>query len=335
MVDLVGIEQLARELRHIDDVVVAQAAAQNEWFTESNIRRAGRSIADEFLCVEKLAQWLARYDGLPVAEPARVMVVTAGNIPMVGFFDLFCAVLAGHRVLLKPSSRDRVLMCYAANLLNKYLGAQVEVVDTIDNSADALLFMGSDSTAEVLLADWADKPHVIRSHRISVALLSGVESDEQLERLADDVFAYFGLGCRNVTNIFVPQDFDAQRLVRAFNRYDIGSDEYCAVVRRQKARLAVCCLPFVAGEFFLFKDGFSTDTLMGEVRLCRYESEAELQSLLNRNEEHIQCVVSENVKLPDWKVVDFGQAQKPALDDFPDRCDTMIFLQKIVTFAET
>ena len=335
MVDLIGIEQLARKLRHIDDDIVAQATVQNEWFTESNIRRAGCSIADEFLCVEKLAQWLARYDGLPVAEPARVMVVTAGNIPMVGFFDLFCAVLAGHRVLLKPSSRDRVLMCYAANLLNKYLGAQVEVVDTIDNSADALLFMGSDSTAEMLLRDWADKPNIVRSHRISVALLSGNESDGQLERLADDVFAYFGLGCRNVTNIFLPQDFDEERLIEVFNRYNIASEEYRSVVRRQKARLAVCCLPFVAGDFFLFKDGFSTDTQMGEVRLCRYQDENELQLLLNQNEEHIQCVVSENVKLSDWKVVDFGQAQKPALDDFPDRCDTMIFLQKIVTFAET
>jgi hypothetical protein len=262
------------------------------------------------------------------------MVVTAGNIPMVGFFDLFCAVLAGHRVLLKPSSRDRVLMCYAADLLNKYLGAQVEVVDAIDNGADALLFMGSDSTAEMLLRDWADKPHIVRSHRISVALLSGNESDEQLERLADDVFAYFGLGCRNVTNIFLPQNFDVERLIEAFNRYNIASEEYRSVVRRQKARLAVCCQPFVAGDFFLFKDGFSTDTQMGEVRLCRYQNENELKTLLNHNEEHVQCVVNESVSLPDWKCVAFGEAQKPALDDFPDRCDTMIFLRKIVTFAE-
>lgn len=334
MVDLSKIEQMADALRELDDTVIAQALAQNEWFTESNIRRAASAIADEFLCPSKLHKWLGHYSGLPVAAPARVMVVTAGNIPMVGFFDLFCAVLAGHNVQLKPSSRDRALMCYVANLMVELLGGQIEITDEIDNSADALLFMGSDSVAELLMKTWADKPHVIRAHRVSVALLSGGESDKQLGRLADDVFAYFGLGCRNVTNIFVPMDFDSERIVRVFNGYQIDSEMYRSVVRRQQARLAICCQPFVAGEFFVLRDGFSTETMMGEIRLCRYADIDELRAMLSANQASIQCVVNELVESVEWASVGFGRAQKPTLNDFPDRCDTLNFLQKIVTFAE-
>lgn len=334
MIDKNSIERLSKRLEYIDNELIVSAIEQNEWFSEKSIRRAVRGVVDEFLDWQKLSNWLCEYGDL--SQPARLttMVVTAGNIPLVGFFDLFCSVLVGERTLLKPSSRDRVLMSFVAKLMNEELNAKIDIVDSIDNSADVLLFMGSDAVADELMKTWSNKPHLIRSHRTSVALLSGEESSEQLEALVDDVFAYFGLGCRNVTNIFIPRGYDLNRLIDVFNRYEIDSPEYQRIVKRHVARLSVCEAEFCAGNFFVMNEGFSSELPMGELRWIEYDRVDELECFINDNESVIQCVVNEFVPMSAWKCIPFGRAQQPSLNDFPDRVDTIQFLQKIVTFAK-
>ena len=334
MFDRDKLNRIANQLKGIEDEVIALSVSCNEWFTEKSVRRAINSVVNEYLDSEKLMQWWSSYSNLPVQEPSTVMVVTAGNIPLVGFFDLFCSVLVGHQVLLKPSSRDYHLMSYAAKLLNREFGDKIKIVDSIDNRADALLFMGSDAVADELRALWSDKLHLIRSHRISIALISGNESSQQLELLADDVFAYYGLGCRNVTNVFIPKGYDLMKLVGVFNNYQMDSEEYRQIVRRHVARMSVCGEKFVAGDFFVFKEGFSSELPMGELRWIEYDNVNQLRNFIDDNEMHLQCVVSDDVSIDSWRCVPFGRAQQPALKDFPDRVDVIQFLQKIVTFAK-
>ena len=212
--------------------VAERACRANGWFTPADVRRAVAAIADGMLRRDRLETWLAPYP-VPVAVPRRVLVVMAGNIPLVGFFDLLCVLAAGHRCLVKPSAKDRVLTEYVVGMLRE-LDPEVPV-GFCDGSSpvDAVIATGSDNANRYFRTQYAGIPALLRGSRQSVAVLSGRETEAQLEGLADDIWAYSGLGCRSVSLLFVPEGYDLRLRMPAVN------EKYRNNYRQQKALLTM------------------------------------------------------------------------------------------------
>ena len=217
--------------------VIGRACRENGWFTPADICRAVAAVADGMLRRDALAEWLAPFP-VPVAEPRRVLVVMAGNIPLVGFFDMLCVLAAGHRCLVKPSAKDTVLMEYVIGLL-RGIDPQVPV-EFYDGSTspDAVIATGSDNANRYFRAQYAGIPALLRGNRQSVAVLGGRETPAQLTALADDIWAYSGLGCRSVSLLFLPEGYDLQL------RMPEGNVKYRNSYRQQKALLTMGGQPF-------------------------------------------------------------------------------------------
>ena len=202
--------RLARQLAGGElDAVVARAIAENGWFTRQSVAQAIEAICTDLLDETVLRDWLARYPRPDASAVRRVGIVLAGNIPLVGFFDLLCVCICGHRCFVKPSSKDRVLTGYVVEQLLRIEPAMPVVPLEEDTPLDALIATGSDSTRSYFGKRYREMPSLLRGSRYSIAVLDGTETEAQLEGLSNDVFQYFGLGCRNVGRIFVPRGWIA------------------------------------------------------------------------------------------------------------------------------
>ena len=195
--------------------IAQQANYRNNWFTIDNSLNALRAIADEFLTADKLTAWFKQYPNEPVT-PRTIGVVMAGNIPAVGFHDLLCVVLSGHRLLAKLSTQDFVLIHYLIQKLvdiNPAMNDWIEEAERL-NAADAFIATGSNNTARYFDYYFGKKPHIIRRNRTSVGLLMGEEGEDEFLKLSHDISDYYGLGCRNISTILVPEEYDFTPLLR-------------------------------------------------------------------------------------------------------------------------
>ena len=198
-------ERLAEEL--LDgtiEPVIRRSEAENPWFSRANVVSAIQAICTDMLDGRNLGSWLARYPAAGRPSDETVGIVMAGNIPLVGFFDLLCVLICDRRCLIKPSSKDRVLIGHIVDLLRE-IEPRFSIGALEGKVPDRLIASGSDEARRHFASVYPDTPSLLRGHRYSVAVLSGQESDRQLDGLYDDVFSYFGLGCRNVSRIFVPR----------------------------------------------------------------------------------------------------------------------------------
>lgn len=325
MKDTIGLfSELGRRFNHPDaalSAAVDAACLANSWFTPSDVQRAMRAIADEMLHPEKLRAWLSAYPALPVAQPRNVLVVMAGNIPLVGFFDLLCVVVSGHRCLIKPSAKDTALLEYVVSQL-RALDPSV-AVEFYDETmpVDAVIATGSDNANRYFRARYADVPTLLRGHRQSVAVLSGDETPEQLAGLSDDIWAYSGLGCRNVSMIFAPVGSQVTLEVNAVN------DKYLNNYRQSRALLSMTKQPFADMGVAVAVEQCEFPVALSCLSVCRYRSLDEVQAWLAAHDDTLQCVVSECVVHP--RRVGFGRAQSPALTDYPDQRDVLAFLEAL------
>jgi hypothetical protein len=307
---------------------------ENGWFTEDNVKLAVENIAKIYLNETALEKFTQKYAFLNENfNPKKIGIVMAGNIPAVGFHDLLCVVLSGNIALLKLSSSDTASMTF---LINKLYEFDPELKNTIIiaqrlNDADALIATGSDNTAKHFEYYFASKPRIIRRNRTSVAVLNGNESRAELANLGNDIFQYFGLGCRNVSKFYVPIGYTFDKFYESIeywstiqlhhkynNNYDYNKSIY--LVNR---------IPHLDNGFLLLKEtgGRPDDTLVSPISVCfyeTYENDAHLEQLLAESAEKIQCTVSSDTRfLNSFK---FGEAQVPKLEDFADGIDTMEFL---------
>lgn len=300
---------------------ICEACTRNEWFTPDEVRRAVKALVDEMLQPDKLAAWLDRYPALPTRSPRRVLVVMAGNIPLVGFFDLLCTLASGHTCLVKPSSKDTVLMEYVIGLLHDI---EPEVaVRLYDGSepVDALIATGSNNAVRYFRTHYADIPTLLRGSRQSVAVLSGSETPQQLQGLSDDIWAYSGLGCRNVSLIFAPEGYTPELHMPSTN------NKYRNNYIQQKALLAMQGRAFVdLGGAVLVEQSEFPDAL-SRIACTHYRSTEEVAEWLRQHDEALQCVVS--ACIPHSRRVDFGFSQRPTLNDYPDDMDVMEWLSKL------
>lgn len=300
-----------------------KAHAVNGWFTPEFIDTAIQQIAIGFLQKEALTAWAQRY-AVPDEQPAprTVGVVMAGNIPLVGFHDLLCVFISGHRQLIKPSSRDETLI---RHLVDRLTALDPEAAQWIGfaerlNGCDAYIATGSNNSARYFDYYFGKYPHIIRRNRTSVAVLTGEETWEELEALADDVYLYFGLGCRNVTQLLVPENYDFLRLLEAFRKYNHLSDltKYKHNYDYQLTILVLNKKYYMTNESIILTEDAAPFSPISVLHYTYYRP-GEAPSLLSGEQGDIQCIVGR-------EYTGFGKAQQPALDDYADGVDTMAFL---------
>ena len=297
--------------------VIGRACRENGWFTPADICRAVAAVADGMLRRDALAEWLAPYP-VPVAEPRRVLVVMAGNIPLVGFFDMLCVLAAGHRCLVKPSAKDTVLMEYVIGLL-RGIDPQVPV-EFYDGSTspDAVIATGRDNANRYFRAHYAGIPSLLRGSRQSVAVLSGHETPEQLAGLADDIWAYSGLGCRSVSLIFAPEGYEPALQIPSVN------DKYINNYRQQRALLEMQGRSFVDLGCAVAVEQCAFPAALSRIAYAHYATLDEVVAWLAGHDGELQCVVTGC--LPHSRRAGFGCAQSPALTDYPDDRDVLAWL---------
>lgn len=297
--------------------VIGRACRENGWFTPADICRAVAAVADGMLRRDALAEWLAPYP-VPVAEPRRVLVVMAGNIPLVGFFDMLCVLAAGHRCLVKPSAKDTVLMEYVIGLL-RGIDPQVPV-EFYDGSTspDAVIATGSDNANRYFRARYAGIPSLLRGSRQSAAVLSGDETPEQLAGLADDIWAYSGLGCRSVSLLFLPEGYEPTLQMPDVN------DKYKNNYRQTRALLTMQGRPFRDLGAAVAVERRDFPAALSQISYTYYKTPDEIAGWLAMHDDELQCVVTEC--LPHSRRAAFGCAQSPALTDYPDDRDVIAWL---------
>lgn len=299
---------------------IRRACAANGWFTPREVVRAVSEIRDRMLRPEELDRWLAHYPAFGTA-PRRVLVVMAGNIPLVGFFDLLCVVAAGHVCLVKPSSKDRVLIEYVVELLRTIDPAAAVAFYREGEPVDAVIATGGDNAVRYFRMRYAGLRTLLRGHRQSVAVLSGRETAAQLAALADDIWAYSGLGCRNVSLVWVPEGCDFAPQVPAVN------PKYRNNYLRERALLTMTERPFVDLGAAVVVEQREFPAALSRIACARYRSPDEVEAWLAEHDAELQCVVSECVDHS--RRVGFGCAQSPGLTDYPDDRDTMAWLAEL------
>ncbi len=305
------------------NAVVRGAPRHNAWFTEENVRHMLRSLA-EMLQVERLNEWLSHY-ALGATIPQRTVgVIAAGNIPLVGFHDLLCVLLAGHRLRFKPSSDDAGLTTAVVQLLGLIapdLGERIVIAPEKLGVVDALIATGSNNTARYFEHYFRDVPRIIRKNRTSVAVLDGTETQEELRALGEDIFRYFGLGCRNVSKLYVPQDFDLDRFFGAIVEWGSIAQhhKWANNYDYNKAIWLMDHVALIENGFVLLKEDTGLHSPLGSLYYERYSDLAEVKAWLKERADEIQCEVGHHA-------VPFGAAQCPALADYADGVDTMRFL---------
>lgn len=303
--------------------------AINPWFTEDNVSYAIDTWTEE-LQQEKLERWCAAYPSLKEKKAVRkVGVITAGNIPLVGFHDFMSVLLSGHIFTGKLSSKNNRLLPAVAQSLKEIepkFADYIRFEDERLTDFDAIIATGSNNSARYFDAYFGKYLHIIRKNRNSTAVLSGKESDDELKALADDIFLYFGLGCRNVSKIFVPTDFNTNRLFENFiHKKDIvNHNKYANNYDYNRAVYLMNSEKFLDNGFMLLKESQDYASPVSVVYYERYDDLETLKTFLAADAEKIQCLVSRpgliNGSVP------FGHSQKPALNDYADGRDTLDFL---------
>ena len=311
----------------VSEWVMAGACRENGWFTPSDIRRAVEAIRREMLDGTKLRRWLDRYPALPSSRPRNVGVIAAGNIPLVGFFDLLCVLVSGHRCLLKPSSKDRVLMDYIVEQLRQIEPGIPIFPYAGSEPLDAVIATGSDNTNRYFRSRYRRLPALFRGSRASVAILSGQEDGTALDALAEDIFSYSGLGCRNVSRLWVPREYDLSGLLDRLSQSSLPNRRYRNNYLQRRALLAMGGISCLDGGFFLLREGDDWPVSVSEIVVTRYDRPEEVGEWLVSEEHRIQCVVGEQVSHP--RAVPFGRAQYPALEEYPDGTDVLAFLSEL------
>lgn len=305
--------------------IIAQAIAENGWFSEQDIVRSVEAIRLTMLQHDTLTEWMAHYT--PTTTPKRVALIMAGNIPLVGFFDLMCTLLSGHECHYKPSSKDRVLMHHIVAEL-RAICPDIAIYDySADAHYDMAIATGGDDANRYFKEHFATTRHLLRGSRHSIAILDGTESHEELTALATDITAYSGLGCRSVSMIFYPENTTPSLVA-----HPAACPKLEASLRMRKALLKMQGVEFADYDGYITTLGTSFPQSLAEVTLCKYRSLNEVYAWLDSHTEDIQCVVSQldtlNAHLPFGRVIPFGRAQYPTLMDYADGIDTMAFLTR-------
>lgn len=300
-----------------------QAFQVNGWFTPDFINIAIQNICQYYLDEKLLNSWLAAYPQPAGQTPKTVGITAAGNIPLVGFHDWLCGFVSGHQVKLKLSAKDAVLMQHLLQKMSTWYPetAQQTVVSEMLKDCDAYIATGSNNSARYFEYYFSRFPHIIRRNRTSAAVLTGRESAAELNLLADDVMLYFGLGCRNVTKIFVPAGYDFTPLLKALEKYAYLAEhhKYKNNYDYNLALLLLNSSAYLTNGSVLLQEHEALFSPISVLHYSYYDHAATVTASLKASND-VQCIVGQGF-------TPFGLAQQPALTDYADGVDTMAFLR--------
>jgi len=308
------------------ELQIKRAHESNGWFTEDHVLYCIENWSNQ-LTKRNLEQWTSPYS-LHTKNPKKVAIIMAGNIPLVGFHDFISVLMAGHHAVVKLSSNDKVLL----PLLAKYLGYvepslthKITFVQGEITEFDAAIATGSNNTARYFDYYFSKYPHIIRKNRTSVAVITGKETPEELTALGEDIFRYFGLGCRSVSKIFVPRGYDFDLLFKAVFAYKevLNYKKYENNYDYNKAVYLMSNFKLLENGFLMLKEDESYSSPIASLFYEYYDDLTALRKKLELDQDKIQCVVSNS--LPG--AVAFGQTQVPSLSDYADGVDTLSFLE--------
>lgn len=324
-----ALEILGQSLASADvSEMLEKSRLANPWFTEENTRAALDSVIRLFLKKESLEKWARNYRIPETQTRKKVGLVLAGNIPLVGFHDILCVFMANHQALIKYSEKDNILIPWILDTLATINPSTKPYFTPVDKIADydAVIATGSNNTARYFSYYFRHVPHIIRKNRNAVSILTGNETREELEGLAKDIFLFFGLGCRNVSKIFVPEGYDFNQFFYVLddwkhlafhNKYKNNLDYNHALFLLNKQK-------FLAHEVLLLVESPDIASRVACLHYEYYSNPGEVKQRLAGQEDEIQCIVSHDESLNDR--VHFGEAQNPSLDTYADNIDTMSFL---------
>ena len=303
---------------------IESAYRENGWFTKDSVIAVYEAWANS-LEENKVEQWLSNYD-LGTNNNRKVGVIMAGNLPLVGLHDALCVLISGNVLHAKLSSKDRSLMMFVLKVIQKLIPnpEQVQIVEQLKD-IDNLIATGSDNSARYFDYYFKDKKRIIRKNRTSVAVLNGQESEDELHGLSHDVFRHFGMGCRNVTKLYLPKGYDLDNVFKALFHYqEIGKhNKYANNYDYNKAVYLLNKVELIENGFLLMKEDEGIHSPVGVLFYEFYNSLEEVKTIIENRKEELQCVVS-NENLP--QRVPFGKAQSPELWDYADGIDTIEFL---------
>ncbi len=310
--------------------LIQLSQSHNGWYTPENVYFSIQSWA-KALTEENLDKWLSTYKIEP-KTPKNIGLILAGNIPLVGFHDFLSVLISGNNVLIKTSSNDQFLLPFVAKYLiaiEPEFSRKITFVDGKLENFDAVIATGSNNTARYFEYYFKDKPSIIRKNRNSVAVLNGEETKEQLVALGEDIFRYFGLGCRNVSKLFVPKGYSFNAFFEAIFEYQdvIHYEKYANNYDYNKAVFLMSNFKLLDNGFLTIKEDSSYASPISSVFYEFYDSIEDLQIRLQTEPEQIQCIVSNDLV---ENSIAFGQTQKPNLWDYADNVDTISFLLTIL-----
>lgn len=319
-------EQDERLLAHVH-----RAEVSNPWFTRENTLYALDNISNRFLGKPKLEEWVSRYT-IAEKEPLRVGVIAAGNIPAVAFHDLLSVFVSGNIAQIKYSDRDKYLLSFLVKKLieiNPAAGGYFSEVEKL-SGFDAVVATGSNNSARYFRQYFGRFPHIIRQNKNAVAILTGEESDADLIGLGDDIFRYFGLGCRSVSHIFVPAGYDFSGLKEACETYRdvLNHSKYRNNFEYNHAIHIINQDKFIPFENILLIERDNLISPVGCLNFTYYSNDADLHSKVESRIDQIQCLVA-GKGISGYVTVPFGKSQMPELWDYADGIDTMHFLTSL------
>jgi hypothetical protein len=309
--------------------LIELSQSHNGWFTPEQVYFSIQAWA-KALTEENLNHWLSNY-AFSKTEHKKVGLVLAGNIPLVGFHDFLSVLISGHDVLVKTSSNDQHLLKFLANYLiaiEPKLNSKITIVEGKLKGFDAVIATGSNNTARYFEYYFKDKPIIIRKNRNSVAVLDGTETFEDLVNLGEDIFRYFGLGCRNVSKLFVPKGYNFDTFFKAMFEYReiIQYTKYANNYDYNKAVFLMSNFIILDNEFMIIKEDSSYSSPISSIFYEFYDNLEDIKTRLHVDKEQIQCIASNDLIV---NSVAFGQTQQPKLWDYADNLDTLEFLLKI------
>lgn len=305
--------------------LIQLSQSHNGWYTPEQVYFSIQSWA-KALTQENLDQWTSSYD-FTTTESKTIALILAGNIPLVGFHDFISVLVSGHNVLVKTSSDDQHLLPFLAKYLitiEPQLANKITFVEGKLENFDGVIATGSNNTARYFEYYFKDKPSIIRKNRNSVAVLNGQETKEQLIALGEDIFRYFGLGCRNVSKLFVPKDYSFDAFFEAIFEYQdvIYYEKYANNYDYNKAVFLMSNYKLLDNGFLTLKEDSSHASPISSVFYEYYDSLAEIEKRFETEADTIQCIVSNNLV---QNSIPFGQSQLPQLWDYADNVDTISF----------
>ncbi len=315
-----------------DESFLQRVAHKNPWFISDNVINSLQQIKNQFLAAEQLEKWIAHYN-LPEDQinPKKIGLVMAGNLPLVGFHDWLCVFINGHIAKVKLSSKDDLLLPALIHHTNLRLGIAQEHTEFLErlSDMDAIIATGSNNSSRYFDYYFGKYPHIIRSNRTSIAVLDGQETNEDLKNLADDLFLYFGMGCRNVSKLLIPPSFNLHRIFENSEHYRFLADhnKYKNNVDYNLSLLLLNQSPHLANEFLILQEQDINGLFspLSIITYSYYDKEEVVKEFIATHRNELQCIIGHQP----FCTIGFGLGQSPALFDYADNVDTMVFLRDL------